>query len=114
MPRELRPKAEHSSSLMPRSFADLVVMAGALTYAAMYFVSAELFYAPFGIEPADVGLGYADLLGQTAVFLAAVAVAAVVVAVVMAAVLAKWLSGRRFVHAFPDELAKVRSSRSRR
>jgi hypothetical protein len=76
-----------------------------------------MFYGRFGVEPGDVGLGYADLLGQAAVFLAAAVVAVFAVAVLTAAVLAavaEQPSSKRFVRAFRNELARVRASRPRR
>lgn len=57
------------SWLTPRSLPEGLALAGALGYGITYFACA-LFYGPLGIEPADVGLGYADLLAQTAVYLA--------------------------------------------
>lgn len=33
------------------------------------YFACVLFYGPFGVDPADVGLGYAEVLGQTAVYL---------------------------------------------
>jgi hypothetical protein len=58
------------SWLIPRSLPEGLALAGVLGYGITYFACA-VFYGPLGIEPADVGLGYADLLAQTAVYLAA-------------------------------------------
>jgi hypothetical protein len=57
------------SWVIPRSLPEGLALAGALGYGATYLACA-LFYGPLGIEPADVGLGYADILAQTAVYLA--------------------------------------------
>jgi hypothetical protein len=57
------------SWFIPRSLPEGLALAAALGYGVTYFACA-LFYGPLGIEPADVGLGYADLLAQTAVYLA--------------------------------------------
>lgn len=58
------------SWLTPRTLPEALALAGVLGYGITYFACA-VFYGPLGIEPADVGLGYADLLAQTAVYLAA-------------------------------------------
>ena len=53
----------------PKNLPEVLAVAGGLAYGVTY-LSCALFYEPLGIEPADVGLGYADLLGQSAVYLA--------------------------------------------
>ena len=47
---------------------------GATAYSITY-LGCVVFYSPFGVEPADVGLGYADVLAQAAAYLALVAFA---------------------------------------
>jgi hypothetical protein len=54
--------------ITPRSLPEVLAVAGALTYGVTYLACA-LFYEPLGVEPADVGLSYADLLAQSAVYL---------------------------------------------
>jgi hypothetical protein len=56
----------------------VVSLAGALTYVAVSLGQAA-FYAPFGVDPAEVGLGYTETLTRTArVFLPVVVLAGVV------------------------------------
>jgi hypothetical protein len=55
--------------LVPKNVGEVLAVAAALAYGATY-LGCMIFYGPLGVEPADVGLGYADLLGQAAVYLA--------------------------------------------
>lgn len=54
--------------LASRTFAELLSLAGAVTYGVTYY-ACVLFYTPFGVEPSDVGLGYGEVLAQAAAFL---------------------------------------------
>jgi hypothetical protein len=54
--------------LVPKNLAEVLAVAGAATYAVTY-VACVIFYAPLGVEPSDVGLGYAEVLAQAAVYL---------------------------------------------
>ena len=66
--RPPRPAKPIPDWLSPKLFAEILALAGALVYAVTYVACAR-FYSPLGIEPADVGLGYADMLSQAAVYL---------------------------------------------
>jgi hypothetical protein len=57
------------SWLVPTSVAETLALAGVTAYGATY-LACVLFYGPLGIEPADVGLGYVEVLAQAAVYLA--------------------------------------------
>jgi hypothetical protein len=59
--------------LVSRTFAELLSLAGAVTYGVTYY-ACVLFYTPFGVEPSDVGLGYGEVLAQAAAFLGFLAV----------------------------------------
>jgi hypothetical protein len=54
--------------LTPRNLPEVLALVGALGYGCTYF-ACVLFYGPFGVDPGEVGLGYAEILGQTAVYL---------------------------------------------
>src|SRR5215218_8488893 len=53
--------------LVPETTTQTLAVAGVVAYGVTY-LGCVLFYGPFGVEPADVGLGYADVLAQAAVF----------------------------------------------
>ena len=53
--------------LVPDTATQALAVAGVLAYGVTY-LGCVLFYGPFGIEPTDVGLGYADVLAQAAVY----------------------------------------------
>jgi hypothetical protein len=54
---------------VPKNVPELLALAGALAFGVTY-LGCVLFYAPLGVEPSDVGLGYAEVLAQAAVFIA--------------------------------------------
>jgi hypothetical protein len=57
------------SWLKPGSVTEALALVGALGYGATYAACALFYGLLGGVEPADVGLGYAEILAQTAVFL---------------------------------------------
>jgi hypothetical protein len=65
--------------LVPETTTQTLAVAGILAYGLTY-LGCVLFYGPFGIEPADVGLGYADVLAQAAVFVVLLFVGGLLVA----------------------------------
>jgi hypothetical protein len=74
------PDAAHAarlSWLTPRHVGESLALVGVVSYGVLYLVAA-LFYGPLGIKPAEVGLDYANLLAQTAVYLGLVCVPGVV------------------------------------
>ena len=68
--------------LTPRNLPEGLALLGALGYGCTYF-ACVLFYGPLGVDPAEVGLGYAEIVGQTAVYLVfAFAVPACIIGIV--------------------------------
>lgn len=63
---------EPANLVQARNVGEALAVTGAAAYGATY-LGCIIFYGPFGVEPADIGLGYAELLGQAAVYLALLA-----------------------------------------
>jgi hypothetical protein len=62
---------------MPRHVGETLALVSVVSYGVVYVVAAQ-FYGALGLKPAEVGLDYANLLAQTAVYLGLVCVPGVV------------------------------------
>ena len=61
------PKSTEPAAWTPKSVAELLAITSLFAYGVTY-LACVLFYGPLGAEPSDVGLGYAEILAQAAVF----------------------------------------------
>src|SRR5215210_1110531 len=75
--------------LVPKTFTEAAALAAILAYGVTYFACVR-FYSPLGVKPADVGLGYTDILAQAALYLAWIIGLAVLVGYLGVKTLASW------------------------
>jgi hypothetical protein len=61
------------SWLVPASLPEALAVGGGLAYGVVY-IACSLFYSPLGIAPSEVGLGYVEIVAQSATYLAIFAV----------------------------------------
>src|SRR4051794_7969021 len=74
---------------------EVLALAGLVVYGVTY-TACVIVYGAFGVEPADVGLGYADVIGQAAVYFVIVGVIAAPAIAFFGFADRRWLKDRVF------------------